>query len=242
MIESEMKYVKKYTSKIRSGLNDLLLQTIDFMRNDTELTKDKLIPLLKPDKLEENLTELYQKVWPYYARQQTAELGNLKAELDWEAEVAKYIEIHLADKITSIKSTQIDEFVRIFDGIQAAVIQQGISTERAAGLLVREMRRHGRDMQKWKAKQITQTEVFGARNNASLTAAREFTIPTLKVWRVLNLGKTERHALIAGLDGQERELDEPFDVGGEPMMQPHEGSPGNVINCYCRMTYKKKEL
>lgn len=36
-------------------------------------------------------------------------------------------------------------------------------------------------------------------------------------------------------DGQIREIDEPFDVGGEELMKPGDGSAFNCINCRCTM-------
>jgi hypothetical protein len=54
-----------------------------------------------------------------------------------------------------------------------------------------------------------------------------------KQWRHLMIGVPRIAHILA--DGQIRQADEPFDVGGEELMYPRDpaGEPENTINCHC---------
>lgn len=58
-----------------------------------------------------------------------------------------------------------------------------------------------------------------------------------KIWRAIIDDRTRPAHREA--NGQKRDIDQPFDVGGEEMMQDHDpnASPENVINCRCTTEY-----
>lgn len=90
---------------------------------------------------------------------------------------------------------------------------------------------------------IARTELVGAVNGASVAAVRAVEGATgvsyTKIWMTAPGAKDPRHETYDGLDGQSRTLDQPFDVGGEPLDHPGDpsGSPGEVCNCRCTMRY-----
>jgi hypothetical protein len=60
-----------------------------------------------------------------------------------------------------------------------------------------------------------------------------------KVWLTGGAPQTIRHQGYPGLEGQERSIDEPFDVGGYAAQFP--GDPGlppeECVNCHCATIY-----
>lgn len=86
-----------------------------------------------------------------------------------------------------------------------------------------------------RARTIARTEIGAAQNAASLEIARERGLRLRKRW--VAIGDERTRPGHAEADGQERDLDEPFDVAGEALMHPGDpkGRPGNIINCRCAM-------
>ena len=90
------------------------------------------------------------------------------------------------------------------------------------------------------ARTIARTETLRAMNSSQLDVARGVGSVTgkriVKVW-VSDQGERTRDTHAAA-DGQQRELDDAFLVGGESILYPGEGSPENSINCRCS-TFQK---
>jgi hypothetical protein len=87
----------------------------------------------------------------------------------------------------------------------------------------------------YRADVIARTEINGAYMNGDYEAdlaLGEFG-PVEKVWVARDDGRTRPWHL--GADGQYVLFSEPFDVGDEPMMFPHDpgASAANVVNCRC---------
>lgn len=83
---------------------------------------------------------------------------------------------------------------------------------------------------------ITRTELgraFSIAGQQRLDQAREYLPGMKKQWR--RSGKLHSRLTHDAADGQIRETDKPFDVGGEQLMYPRDpkGSAKNTINCGC---------
>jgi len=88
-------------------------------------------------------------------------------------------------------------------------------------------------MSGYRAGMIARTEVHGAANYGSVSAAAETGLRLRKEWISAEDERTrESHALA---NGQIVAQDEAFDVGGEALMYPGDpgGSAAEVINCRC---------
>lgn len=72
----------------------------------------------------------------------------------------------------------------------------------------------------------------------SMQEAKQAGADVVKQWDATLDGNTRPSHMEA--DGQMREPDEPFDVGGEQIMMPGEGSAGNCINCRCHVLIRPK--
>lgn len=85
---------------------------------------------------------------------------------------------------------------------------------------------------------IARTELIGAQNGGSLAAAKITDAATHKGWLATRDGRTRMtHAQASG---QQRRLDDAFDVGGSPLQFPGDpqGPPDEVIQCRCTMLFE----
>jgi len=84
---------------------------------------------------------------------------------------------------------------------------------------------------------ISATEVHGANEYGSSQAAQLSGLTLKKMWQTVFDDKVR--ADHAEAQGQEVDMDEAFDVGGEQLMYPGDpaGSAGNICNCRCTVIY-----
>jgi hypothetical protein len=92
-----------------------------------------------------------------------------------------------------------------------------------------------------RANLIARTETHGAANVGADQAARATGLVLQKEWVSANSERT-RPAHSAA-DGQVRDMDMAFNVGGERLMYPGDpnGSSGNIINCRCAVSHIVKD-
>lgn len=104
------------------------------------------------------------------------------------------------------------------------------------------------DVQKWKnrARTVARTEVVGAYNGGlndafAMIVANDPETEWVKRWLATEDHRTRPDHKEA--DGQTVPFSQPFDVGGFPMMYPHDpdGPPHEVINCRCVMLLEIKD-
>lgn len=130
-----------------------------------------------------------------------------------------------------------DIFAEISTGVASGEDQVSIAARIEAKILT-----SGSEWWENRAKVIARTETNRAWNAGSLAAAQYYE-PTstrwVKVWDT-DVDSHERPSHRRA-DGQVRSLSDTFQVGGEDLRFPGDpsGSPGNVINCRCKMTIRK---
>ena len=132
----------------------------------------------------------------------------------------------------------IREFVDVITETQAvavrAIVEEGIESGRTVGQMQEDLHRSAA-FGASRALRIARTESTRAVNLGTMTAyqqAADLGLEVRKVW--LTAASGERHPSYPGLDGQERALDEDFDLDGVP--SPHPGGSGVAsedINCRC---------
>jgi HK97 family phage portal protein len=93
-----------------------------------------------------------------------------------------------------------------------------------------------------RAERIARTEVISASNMGSQTAARSTGLPLEKEWIATFDNRTRSPHATA--HGQRRDLDRPYEVMGQRLMFPGDGSMGatadNTIQCRCTESYRVK--
>jgi SPP1 gp7 family putative phage head morphogenesis protein len=90
-----------------------------------------------------------------------------------------------------------------------------------------------------RARTIARTETHNAATYGMQSAAEETDRPLIREWVAVEDERTR--PAHAEADGQQVDMDQPFEVDGELIDRPGEGSPENSINCRCTVIYINKE-
>lgn len=112
-----------------------------------------------------------------------------------------------------------------------AQLASGLSGDQALASILRIINRKG------SARRIARTEVHTAVERGAYLAAQSMGVRMIKEWA---LGNSPNHRPDhVAADGQTREIDDPFTVGGVPM--DHAGDPKaparQIVNCNCTTLY-----
>jgi uncharacterized protein with gpF-like domain len=94
----------------------------------------------------------------------------------------------------------------------------------------------------WQAERIVRTEAAAAANQSSLEEAQRTGAMVVKEWGALPQPKVTRPSHLEA-DGQTRELNQPFNVGGVLLMAPSDpkvNAPQETVNCRCCILYIRK--
>jgi 2'-5' RNA ligase len=140
-----------------------------------------------------------------------------------------------ASQITHISRTTQLDVMRII----RAAYEEGLSIDDTAKAIRAQMK----EANPARARLIARTELAGAVNGGSLSAAQIVSNATgvalYKQWLTAMGAKHPRHHKYIGLSGQTRKLDEYFQVGRAALEHPGDPSgPGEeVCNCRCSMIY-----
>ncbi len=146
---------------------------------------------------------------------------------------AKYIKDWVQERVTEVSKTTANKISK--------AINEGRANDRTHRQIARDIEdATGGEIGDARARTIARTEIHSATQAGSLASAEDADIPGLKKeW--LTVGDERVRQDHADADGQRQELDEPFDIGGESLMQPGDptASPDETINCRCVLTYSK---
>jgi uncharacterized protein with gpF-like domain len=116
------------------------------------------------------------------------------------------------------------------------IIAAGVDDGEGVDVIARALRNTLANTAAARAFVIARTEVHNAAMEGSLAAAYSLNQQTYKVWVSAADDRTrDEHA---AADGQRVLLDEQFDVGGEALDRPGDGSEENAINCRCVMVFE----
>lgn len=163
----------------------------------------------------------------------------------WDEVFEAWVERETGSRITLITDFSKELLKETIRKVLAQGQQQGLGIIEMERLLRETLTSDFRTMARMRSLRIVQTEVMSASNFATLKAGEQSGIQMMKVWMTAPVGvaKTERHAVIEGLDGQRRAKGQDFDVGGVPMAYPGDpkGGAENVVNCRCVMSWEPVE-
>lgn len=123
-----------------------------------------------------------------------------------------------------------------------ASITSGILQGKSTNQIAKDVMDHVENINKASAVRAARTSYTSAMNGGRQVADEELVKKGAilkKVWRCAFYHSRDIHMKA---DGQERDIDEPFNVGGEKLMFPGDGSMGasgwNLYNCQCVMERK----
>ena len=241
------RFINMFYRKLRLALNELINPVLEYLEyaSDLDALKHSIPSMIKTDRVNEVLIELYGKVGGYFGRNVKDSIrGRQKdVELDlWEERMEQYAIFQAGEQIVSINEYTKKEFLKLIQNHIDEGTKKGLGINQIAANMRKTLPREWKRGSTWKARRIAQTEVLTASNTASFEAAGQTGYVMKKIWLTAppGIAKTERHAAIPGLNEQKRGMDEPFDVGGVPMMHPGDpaGRAENVINCRCTLVYE----
>lgn len=146
--------------------------------------------------------------------------------------VVDFARQHGLDRAKRVSATTVEVARRVLD----RELQAGSPTLRIAS----ELERTTRALSRPRSIVIARTEVGIASGFADFDAADQSGQNLVKVWLTAGDGG-ERHPSEPGLEGQQRAMEEAFDVRGHPGAHPLalELPASEVVNCRCSLAYER---
>lgn len=189
-----------------------------------------------------NVTELLMSLYAEGMRigveRVRAGLSQLETRSTVSELIYEWIADHVALHVTSISVTTFRDAVDTIRDVLRISRDDGLGTDATA----RMMRQRFDDMSLTRAHTIARTEAHTAANAGVHTAAVETGLPIEKEWvTVIDDRERESHHAV---DGQRRDLLDPFIVDDEELMYPGDpdGSARNIINCRCAVSHTVNDL
>src|SRR6266705_3313669 len=152
-----------------------------------------------------------------------------------------HLNLHAPDVLVHLLQIA-GEKVRQIYGTTLAFLQEHITAGVQAGETLDQVAQRVDDLYTseiipTRSQTISVTEVHSANEYGSSQAAQLSGLTLRKMWQTVFDDKVR--ADHAEAQGQEIDMDEAFDVGGEQLMYPGDpaGSPGNIIGCRCTVIY-----
>lgn len=184
--------------------------------------------------LRDVVTGLYLSTGMPQARSAARDLSGAKASASdllgnlWLAALEAYARERAGELVATVTGT-LKETLR---GILAECLVDGVDgVERLVGRIYGKYR----EIEEWQVRRIVQTETMVSLGEASRVAADSLDVGYVKQWACSGLANSRETHL--AVDGVIVGRDEPFVVGGAPLMYPHDLSlsppPGEIINCAC---------
>jgi hypothetical protein len=152
----------------------------------------------------------------------------------FEQNAQQWIQRYGAQKVTEITKTTAKQAMNIINAVTAEAVASGLGQAEAGKLIQNAVREKGGTLSRARSRVIARTETHGASQAAVNLAAQSIDLPVKKEWISAGQpGRTRDDHLDA--DGQVRNINSPFIVGGEELMYPGDpsGSAEQVINCRC---------
>ena len=158
----------------------------------------------------------------------------------WATQVESWVLQNVGDRIVTVTATSKAQAKKIVRDIVQQSFDEGLGAAETMSLLEDRIPIEWRK-QRWRAEAIARTEVLTAAHEGSYRGAKATGLQLKKRW-LARLDGREREAH-AQANGQVRELDQPYDVGGEPMSRPGDirASAANVVNCRCVEQYIRSD-
>ena len=155
------------------------------------------------------------------------------------AEINIFLDTEVGMTIVAIGDTSKIILRNLLRDLTPQIIEQGIGTGAAQTMLRDQIKSAWHRARYYRTERIVRTEVGKAANWGSIKGVRSLGVKQNKHWvSAFSANTRPEHAV-----DQMRDLDEPFDIGGELLDFPLDpaGSAGNTINCQCALVYSNKE-
>lgn len=239
------KYERIHKAKIYRALMDQLADVLrEINPGVLDILPEKIKTIVNNNSIKKAFYNLYADVgWDFY-RSFKLTKQDLERSL-WDQTFEKIIEQETGMRITLITDYSKDILMQAAKDVLRIGQEEGLGILEMERLMRQALKSEFQKMARYRSLRIVQTEVMSASNFATLKAGENAGIEMVKVWLTapVGLAKVERHAVIEGLNNQQRRKGQAFDVGGTPMQYPGDPSGGaeNVINCRCVLSWMPVE-
>lgn len=209
------------------------------------------IPILDNEPIRQSYEKLYKVVAIDMAKEDRALAKSLKRQMTLKADerlvedlvmskIAQYIEAEVGMTIVELGDTSRIILERLVKDLSKEILEQGIGASAAQTMLRDRIKSEWHRVRYYRTERIVRTEVGRAANWGSIEGVRTLEAQMNKHW-VSAMSSNSRDEHIAA-SGQKRDIEEPFNVGGELLDFPGDpaGSAANTINCMCAITYSDK--
>ena len=247
-----MKFVNRHTRAIKKTLKSLIIPVVEYLEMQSYENLDTTLQMLiDKTKVEEAYVNLYKDVGKVFGqnvrefiKNKNLQLKDMESDL-WAEMMEGWCLRDCAKRIAEVYNYTIEQVQAIVRKEVAKGTAEGFSIRTISDNIRKQLPKEYGKAANWRAKRIAQTEVISASNMANIRAAEQTGLPMRKTWSTRPYGAAqsiqgERHAMLVDLADQHPLLNEDFIVDGEPLGYPGDpkGSPGNVINCFCVLTYE----
>jgi len=165
----------------------------------------------------------------------------------WRETMMRQIDAYIATgavgrNIQIVGDTSKEYLQKLLNDLIIEVNEQGLGIGAAQTMLRDKLTSQWHRSMRYRTERIVRTEITAASNWGSLEGIKSTGLPHNKTWLTSPGERTrEWHA---AADGQTVDINSPFIVDGEPLMEPGDGnaSAGNIINCRCSMTFELKSM
>ena len=190
---------------------------------------------LTTDSMTKAYTALYTIVGSDFAKRTVENFGTSFTEQHAqiiESTMQRYVLRELSGRIDGVTSNTKGIIQKLFEEEETKKSKKGLIDE-----LIKKVRKAFTKLIKRRAKGIADTEIVTASNSGSLAGAMSIHQPAKKIW--LTRRDDRVRPFHESADSQKRDLNQPFDVGGENLMFPGDpaGSLANTIGCRCALLY-----
>ena len=153
-------------------------------------------------------------------------------------DIMAYLATDVGSTITAIGDTSIKLLRKLLGELIPEVVEMGLGAGEAQTMLRDMVQSKWHETRYFRTERIVRTETNAACNWGGLKGVRSTGMPTNKIWLASFLERQDHMQA----DGQEVDINDPFDVGGEHLDFPGDpgGSAKNTINCACGIAYSIK--
>lgn len=227
--------------KVLRGYTADLMQRLSGITDPAMMQREAEKPVSK-EPMQAALIQIYKAVGSDFAKEQIKDIKrqtgkkaerrqNIETDF-WQMYFESYAKTKTGQKVTWI-TTYTEE---VFKSKVAQVIEEAGRDGYSVWKTMNNLQKELSFSDQYRAERIARTEIIAASNAGSFEGAKQAGIPLKKKWVPVVDDRTRpQHADMAGMEPID--LNEAFNVGGEEMMMPGEGSAENVINCRCYVDY-----
>jgi uncharacterized protein with gpF-like domain len=148
-----------------------------------------------------------------------------------------WISSNAALKVTQIAGTTEKQALDIIRVATSDAIEAGLDEKATGRLIQARIGEKGGQLSQLRGRMISRTESHASSNASNQLAAKSTRLPLKKEW--ISSGGERTRETHFNANGQTVDIDQPFSVGFDLLMQPGDpsGSAEEVINCRCAVGY-----